>query len=113
MDGRDIDRLADYIPEDRLSEMGVTLKDEYRGKHKARALSREEALDRLKSDLAFAFEKAIDQRGISASCMYHVVLMWNWVLDEGLESFNDYGEYGLPLLKATAAKYGFPDPTKD
>jgi hypothetical protein len=39
--------------------------------------------------------------------------MWNWILDEGLEDFDDYAQYGLPLFKATAVKYGFENPIGD
>jgi len=60
--------------------------------------------------LKFAFEKALDQRGISASLMYDVISMWNWILEEGLENFEEYPQYGLPLFKATALKYGFENP---
>ena len=44
--------------------------------------------------------------------MFEVVKMWNWILEEGLENFsdNDYAQYGLPLFKATAIKYGFDNP---
>lgn len=43
--------------------------------------------------------------------MFSVVKMWNWILEEGLQDWSDddYAQYGLPLFKATAQKYGFPD----
>lgn len=44
-------------------------------------------LEQLKSDVEFGFEKALDQRGISASLMFYVVLRWNQVLEEGLENY--------------------------
>ena len=52
------------------------------------------------------------QRGISASLMFEVVQMWNWILEEGLENYGDgnYAQYGLPLFKKTAVKYGFNNP---
>jgi hypothetical protein len=67
-------------------------------------------LKELKRDVNFGFEKALNQRGISAGLMASVVCMWNWVLEEGLEDFDDYPMYGLPIFKATAVKYGFPNP---
>lgn len=109
IDGRDISRLAAFVPEDRLKDIGLELKDEFKGKHSVVPYTRESVLNALKGDLAFAFEKALNKRGISASCMYNVIQMWNWVLEEGLETFDDYAQYGLPLLKATAIKYGFSD----
>lgn len=54
----------------------------------------------------------INQRGISASLMFECVMMWNYILEEGLEDWDedDYGFYGLPLFKATAVKYGWDNP---
>lgn len=109
LDGRDLNRLAQFIPEPMLIKIGVKLKDEYVGKHEVKPFTRDNVLEELKGDLAFAFQKALDKRGISASLMYEVVSMWNWVLEEGLEDFDEYAQYGLPLFKATAIKYGFPD----
>ena len=42
--------------------------------------------------------------------MFEVVKMWNWILEEELENFDDYPMYGLPLFKATAVKYSFENP---
>lgn len=77
--------------------------------------TRENVLEQLKKDVAFGFKKALDQRGISASLMFDVVLKWNKVLEEGLENWNedDYAMYGLPLFKETAVKYGFENPIGD
>lgn len=74
--------------------------------------TKENILEQLKEDVAFGFKKALDQRGISSSLMFYVVLKWNKVLEDGLEDWNedDYAQYGLPLFKATAEKYGFPNP---
>lgn len=49
---------------------------------------------------------------ISASLMFECVMMWNYILEEGLEDWDedDYGFYGLPLFKATAVKYGWDNP---
>lgn len=63
-------------------------------------------------DVRFGFEKALNQRGISASLMFECVMMWNYILEEGLEDWDedDYRFYGLPLFKATAVKYGWDNP---
>lgn len=110
VDGRDLSRLSKFLTEDQLTAMGMELKDEYKGKHEPIPFTREDVLEGLKGDVAFGFEKALNQRGISAGLMYSVVQMWNWVLEEGLENFDDYPQYGLPLFKATAEKYGFNNP---
>lgn len=76
-------------------------------------LTRENVLAQLASDLDFGFEKALNQRGISSGLMYEVVKMWMWVLDDDLQHFDGYAQYGLPFFKAVAIKYGFPNPIGD
>jgi hypothetical protein len=112
-DGRDLSRLAEFIPESELNDFGMSLKEEYVGKHKHKPFTRKNILKQLKEDVSFGFEKALDQRGLSAEMMYKVVSMWNWILEEGLEGFDEYAQYGLPLFKATALKYGFDNPIGD
>jgi len=112
IDGRDVNRLVEFVPEDRLSEIGVELKDKYKGKHVAKKWTEENILAQLKKDVEFGFEKALDQRGISSSLMYNVVRMWNDILENGVneEVGEKYAMYGLPLFKATALKYGWDNP---
>ncbi|MGX4584043.1 hypothetical protein [Paenibacillus chitinolyticus] len=94
LDGRDLIGLEDFLSEDGLE------------------FNRENILKKLEDDVAFGFEKALDQRGISSLEMYRVVLMWNWIMEEGLEDWEEenYFNYGLPLFIATAEKYGFNIP---
>lgn len=110
LDGRDLSRLMQFIPESELADFGLQLKEEYIGTHKHIEFTKENVLVQLKKDVEFGFEKALNQRGLSASSMYEVVSMWNWILEEGLEDFDAYAQYGLPLFKATAQKYGFENP---
>jgi len=113
LDGRDLHRLMQFIPEEQLKDFGMELKEEYIGKHTHIDFTKENILIQLEKDVDFGFEKALDQRGISASLMAEVVQMWNWILEEGLEDFDDYPMYGLPIFKATAVKYGFENPIGD
>lgn len=115
LDRRDLHRLSQFIPEEKLPEFGLELHEEYVGKHVAIEFTRENILKQLEKDVEFGFDKALSQRGISSSLMFEVVMMWNWILEEGLEDFdrNDYAQYGLPLFKATAVKYGFENPIGD
>lgn len=113
LDGRDLYRLMQFIPESELKDFGLELKPEYVGTHKHIDFTRENVLIQLEKDVEFGFEKALNQRGISAGMMAEVVMMWNWVLEEGLEDFDDYPMYGLPIFKATAVKYGFDNPIGD
>lgn len=115
LDGRDLHRLSRFIPEERLPEFGLELHEEDVGKHVAIEFTRENILKQLEKDVEFGFEKALGRRGISSSLMFNVVMMWNWILEEGLEDFDedDYAQYGLPLFKATAVKHGFENPIGD
>lgn len=110
IDGRDLSRLMQFIPESELKDFGLELKDEYVGTHKHIEFTKENILIQLEKDVDFGFEKALNQRGISAGLMAEVVQMWNWILEEGLEDFDEYPMYGLPIFKATAVKYGFENP---
>lgn len=113
IDGRDLNRLSQFVPDDMLSRFGLKLNEEAQGNREVLEFTRENVLKQLEKDVDFGFEKALNQRGISSSLMYQVVKMWNWVLEEGLEDFEDYAQYGLPLFKATAVKYGFENPIGD
>jgi hypothetical protein len=113
LDGRDVNRLACFIQEKDLHKLGFELNDEYKGKHEVEEYTRENILRHLETDLAFAFEKALNQRGISSSFMHDTICMWNWILEEGLEDFDEYAQYGLPTYKVTAVKYGFNNPIGD
>jgi hypothetical protein len=110
LDGRAAGRLVQFVPEARLPEMGLRLKEEFVGTHVEIPFTRENVLVQLKKDVEFGFEKALNRRGISSSLMYDVVRMWSDILEEGLEGFEDYPMYGLPLFKATAVKYGWENP---
>ena len=110
IDGRDLTRLMQFIPEKELKDFGLELKDEYVGTHKHIEFTKENILIQLEKDVDFGFDKALNQRGISAGLMAEVVQMWNWILEEGLEDFDKYPMYGLPIFKATAIKYGFDNP---
>lgn len=117
LDGRDLSRLAQFVPFDMLSELGIEPNEEYNTPEKWNKtvipFTRENVLKQLEKDVSFGFEKALDRRGISSSLMYECVRMWNIILEEGLEDFDSYPQYGLPLFKETAVKYGFPNPIGD
>jgi hypothetical protein len=115
LDGRDLVRLAQFLSVTELAEFGLELKEYTKHEHIPKPFTKESILLQLEKDVAFGFEKALDQRGLSASAMFDVVKMWNWILEEGLENFSDddYAQYGLPLFKATAVKYGFDNPIGD
>lgn len=115
-DGRDFNRLAKFIPYNMIKDFGMEPNEEYNNEERWNStvveFTRENVLKQLEEDVRFGFEKALNQRGISASLMFECVMMWNYILEEGLEDWDedDYGFYGLPLFKATAVKYGWDNP---
>ena len=126
IDGRDIYRLWKFIPWDMVKnypDFYNKVKDEYLNEEAwnrdvyEMPFTRENIIEQLRTDVEFGLEKALDKRGISASLMFEVVRMWNWILNEDDELANwpseRYALYGLPLLKATALKYGFPNEIGD
>ena len=73
----------------------------------------------LKADmliyLAFAWEKAEDRRGISASRSVQKLEMWLWLLgSEKLAALaaddDSYAPYGAPILAAISKEFGVPIP---
>lgn len=116
LDGRDFNRLAKFIPYNMIKDFGMEPNEEYNNEERWNStvveFTRENVLKQLEEDVRFGFEKALNQRGISASLMFECVMMWNYILEEGLEDWDedDYGFYGLPLFKATAVKYGWDNP---
>ena len=115
LDGRDLTRLMQFIPEDQLGGFGMELLEEFVGKHEHIPFTKENVLKQLKEDVEFGFTKALNRRGLSSGMMFECVQMWNWILEEGLEDYKDYNYsmYGLPLFKATAVKYGWDNPIGD
>ena len=103
LDDRFGSRLAKFLTEEQLEKIGFKY-DGDESYPEPKEWTRENILEQLKSDVEFGFEKALDQRGISASLMFYVVLRQNQVLEEGLENYpeENYAMYGLPLFKATA-----------
>ena len=116
LDGRDLGRLASFMTKEQLTAKGLTLKDPDK-EWTPKEYTREAILECLKSDLAFAFDKALGKRGLSAGMMFMVIKMWMWVLDEHQDLVNwsndDYAQYGLPFLKAVALRYDLPNEIGD
>lgn len=108
LDGRDMSRLADFFPVSDGGALGLKLAEG--AEYIAEPMTEAAVLARLRHDLDFAFEKALNRRGLSAGMMYEVVKMWLWVLEDDLQHMEDYAQYGLPLFKAVAVKYGFENP---
>lgn len=108
-------RFTDFLPVEDWEKVGFRYTENENEKPQPKEWTRENILAQLKQDVEFGFEKALDKRGISAGLMFDVVRSWNRVLEEGLEDWSvyHYSQYGLPLFKATAIKYGWDNPIGD
>ena len=114
LDGRDYRRLLDFFPPEHWEAFGYTVKEGADASEITPTPWTEENVKvQLARDVAFGFEKALGKRGISAGMMHSVVKMWMWVLEDDLQDMSAYAQYGLPLLKAVAVKYGFPNEIGD
>ena len=109
LDGRDLSRLCGFFPVADWAKLECKLADGA-APPPVDEWTRDNIVLQMSSDLAFSFEKAINKRGISSSLMYEVMKMWMWVLDDELEHMDQYAQYGLPLYKAIAVKYGLDNP---
>ena len=109
-DGRDLTRLAGFFTVEEWALLGLQIKEGADvSKHVPLEWTRDNIIKQLTLDLEFAFEKALNKRGLSSGLMYEVILMWMWVLDDELQNFEEYAQYGLPLFKAVAVKYNLPN----
>jgi hypothetical protein len=74
-------------------------------------LDRESIISEMKDYMAFALGKAAGHRGISADRSIDHYRIWTWLLGEH-ESihWDNYQNYGMPILKQVCEKYGFAFP---
>lgn len=115
IDSRDYARLTAFFPVEDWPLFGFKLK-EGETADPVRPWTYQSVMECVASDLEFSFEKALNQRSISASLMYEVMLMWMWVMEENdLANRNNtpYPQYGLPLFKKIAVRFGLPNPICD
>lgn len=112
LDGRDYARLLPFLPIEEWIALDFST-DPGDETIVMRPWTEEEFVKQLTEDLAFAFEKSLDKRSISASFMHSTVKQWMWILDDPLEQMEEYAQYGLPFLKAVAVKYNLPNPIGD
>lgn len=95
-------RLCEFLTIEQMEQIGFELEDEYKEIHKPKEWTEENIIAQLKEDVLFGWEKACDERGISSSLMYEVVLTWCKVLENEFSYFNNYSPYGKPLFEAVA-----------
>lgn len=111
IDSRMLARMTQFMTVEQVEQVGFVFNDiEAREKHVPAAFTQEAVMAQLKADVAFGFEKALNQRGISSSLMYEVVSGWLQVLEIRDQFTTDYAQYGLPLFKQVAVHFGFDNP---
>jgi hypothetical protein len=65
----------------------------------------------IKAYLPFAYEKATGHRGLSAGRSLSHMRAWAWLLgDQDKFNWDNYENYGCPVLKQIAEYYGAPLP---
>lgn len=109
-DLRDKIRLMAFCDAETIEKNGCELINP--SEHVPLKWTEEVILEQLKIDLVFAFDNALDKRRISSAAMFHVISMWNYILDAE-DIPKSYAQYGLPYFKATAVHFGFPNPIGD
>lgn len=82
---------------------------------KAASLAETIVLSTMREYMGFAWNKAIDHRGISTSGSVAKMAAWLWILDdEELRAFAlddaNYRNYGVPVLRRISEKYSFEIP---
>lgn len=101
-------RLCQFLTIEQMKQIGFEYNDiEKANAHHPKEWTEENILSQLKYDVEFGWEKACDERGISASLMFEVVQTWCKVLENGLGDFTDYYPYGKPLFREVAKLYGW------
>lgn len=74
-------------------------------------------IEKMREYMDFAWEKAIDERGLSAGRSVRKFQTWLWLLDDAetlefAEDDDNYSPYGKPILKCISEKYGFDIPVE-
>ena len=111
--------ILDALPFDEVKEY---LKEDYVEKETA---ADDWEANRLKTDddvkakmldyLPFAWDKALDERGLSADRSIRHFAAWAWLIDDELYKKiedmyeNNYGPYGIPILKYIGEKLGYTE----
>jgi hypothetical protein len=108
LDALDYESATEFLTDEARADKSV--KEDW----KPNLTSRESVLERMKDYLPFAFEKARNQRGLSAMRSLKHFTAWTWLAgDRGLsEAIATYpgDDYGLAMLGQIATHYGWAAP---
>lgn len=82
---------------------------------KPESQDRKKIIKRMREYMSFAWEKAIDERGLSANRSVIKFRAWLWMLNDSellefLDDSDNYPQYGKPMLAKVSEKYGFDVP---
>lgn len=110
--------VIDFLPFEQVEEY---LNDEYlkkiesgEEKWEQKELTRENVIDAMREYMPFAWEKAENHKGISASRSISKFKAWLWLIDEyDAIEWDNYENYGCPILKQITDIYGFDMPSSD
>lgn len=107
LDDRFGKRLCNFLTIEQAKQIGFIFEEGHQYNHIPKEWNEANIIEQLTKDVQFGWEKACDERGISASLMYYVVKTWCQVLENEFADFDDanYYPYGKPLFKAVAKKY--------
>jgi hypothetical protein len=79
--------------------------------HQASPRTREHVLAEMQEYMPFALDKATGHRGISASRSVDHYKAWVWLLGDYAEIvWDNYAQYGMPILRQICERYGFDFP---
>lgn len=98
-------RLCEFLTQEQAKSIGFALSNENEEWGEIKDFTEDNVIEQLKSDVEFGYEKAMDERGISANLMYEVVRAWLKVLEDDKE-YSDYDDYGKEFFEEVAKNYG-------
>lgn len=102
------DDALQFLSKDWLAKEGEEV---LKAKWKYQPNTNEAVLTEMKEYMEFAWDKALNHRGLSANRSIDKMRAWCWLLgDEEKIDWEKYAQYGAPILKQICELYGFPMP---
>ncbi len=111
IDSRFTKRFIKFLPTSEWDKFGFEYIGE--GEYVPKEWTEENILAQLREDVAFGYEKAIDERGISSELMAMVVNAWCKILQNGLNLDGNDGYYHIKQFTTVAKHYGWKLESED
>lgn len=104
--------LAKYMTRESLAAVGAPVSDD-QAHLIGKPLTRDAVLAEMHNYMTFAWDKANNERGLSAGRSINHFEAWLWLLgdEEALafaEDAENYPDYGRPILHYICERFGFP-----